>query len=101
VTAAKAGELKPVTDDSHPPDEVARLKEALEVEHQAALAREEEFQQLKAELTRCQQWLDERALAKDLPSAADILNQLRKRSRRSPVTLRDVEAILEIIDSLS
>ncbi len=101
VAAAKAGQLRSVTDDSPQPDEVARLKEALEVEHQAALAREEEFQQLKTELTRCQQLLDDSGQAGDLPPAADILNQLRKRPRRSAVTLRDVEAILEIIDSLS
>lgn len=36
--------------------------------------------------------------SKDLPEAADLLNQLKTRRKKSSATLADVEKILEIIE---
>ena len=34
----------------------------------------------------------------DLPEAADLLNRLKAKRKKSPVTLADIEAILEMIE---
>ena len=34
----------------------------------------------------------------DLPEAADLLNKLKAKRKKSPVTLADIEAILEMIE---
>jgi len=38
------------------------------------------------------------AASKDLPEAADLLNKLKAKRKKSPVTLADIEAILEMIE---
>jgi chromosome segregation ATPase len=37
--------------------------------------------------------------SKDLPEAADLLNQLKSKRKKSTTTLADLEAILEILES--
>lgn len=38
--------------------------------------------------------------ARDLPEAADLLNQLKAKRKKSAVTLADIDLILEIIEQL-
>jgi hypothetical protein len=38
------------------------------------------------------------ATASDLPEAADLLNQLKTKRKKSTATLADLEAILEMIE---
>jgi hypothetical protein len=38
------------------------------------------------------------AAASDLPEAADLLNQLKTKRKKSTATLADIEAILEMIE---
>jgi ribosomal protein S4 len=55
----------------------------------------EEREKLEAQLSELQQ---NPAPAIDLPSPADLLNQLKAERRKSTATLSDIEAILEMIE---
>ncbi len=65
--------------------------------------KEESLNQTRAELAAA---LAEVAVLKqksvtasvDLPEAADLLNKLKAKRKKSPVTLADIEAILEMIE---
>ncbi len=66
-----------------------------ELKHQDA-----EIERLKSELTRLAGENSEKSAAagKDLPEAAEILNQLKAHRKKSSATLADVEKILEILE---
>ena len=55
-----------------------------------------EIGELQAELSELKQ--KSAAASKDLPEAADLLNQLKARRKKSTASLADVEKILEIIE---
>jgi chromosome segregation ATPase len=90
--------------------EVIELRSQLEAEKKTGEEREEEFwglheqwdsskkeiQQLEAELADLKQ--KSAAASKDLPEAADLLNQLKAHRKKSSATLADVEKILEILE---
>jgi hypothetical protein len=52
--------------------------------------------QLEAELADLKQ---KSAAARELPEAADLLNQLKAKRKKSKADLADLEAILEILES--
>jgi len=56
-----------------------------------------EVRQLEAELADLKQ--KSAAASKDLPEAADLLNQLKAKRKKSTTTLADLETILEILES--
>jgi hypothetical protein len=58
---------------------------------------EEVRTELRAQLTDLKQ--KSAAASKDLPEAAEILNQLKSKRKKSTTTLADLEAILEILES--
>jgi chromosome segregation ATPase len=70
--------------------EVHRLK-------QEATDRDAEIEKLRSELA----YLKQKSVAatKDLPEAADLLNQLKARRKKSKADLADLEIILEILES--
>jgi chromosome segregation ATPase len=53
--------------------------------------------QLEQELAELKQ--KSTAASKDLPEAADLLNQLKSKRKKSKTDLADLEAILEILES--
>jgi predicted nucleic acid-binding Zn-ribbon protein len=53
--------------------------------------------QLEQELAELKQ--KSATASKDLPEAADILNQLKSKRKKSKTDLADLEAILEILES--
>jgi predicted nucleic acid-binding Zn-ribbon protein len=58
-----------------------------------------ETERLESELARLAGENSEKsATASDLPEAADLLNQLKTRRKKSTATLADIEAILEMIE---
>jgi chromosome segregation ATPase len=57
--------------------------------------REKQIEELRSELTELKQ---KSAAARDLPEAADLLNQLKARRKKSKTDLGDVEAILAMIE---
>jgi chromosome segregation ATPase len=59
--------------------------------------REKEFAVALAELLDLKQ--KPAAAGKDLPEAADLLNQLKTRRKKSKADLADLEAILEILET--
>jgi ABC-type transporter Mla subunit MlaD len=80
---------------------VRELQARLEVERadrrevEAQLAdREKQITELRSELKQ-----KSAAASKDLPEAADLLNQLKSKRKKSTTTLADLEAILEILES--
>ena len=82
--------------------EISELRSQLEQERasreeiEAELAdRGEQIRQLLSELAELKQ---KPAAARELPEAADLLNQLKTRRKKSSATLADVEKILEIIE---
>jgi uncharacterized coiled-coil DUF342 family protein len=56
-----------------------------------------EVRQLEAELAELKQ---KSAAARELPEAADLLNQLKAKRKKSNVNLVDVEVLLELLASL-
>jgi DNA repair exonuclease SbcCD ATPase subunit len=58
--------------------------------------REEQMRQLLSELAELKQ---KSATARELPEAADLLNQLKSQRKKSKADLTDLEAILEILES--
>jgi nucleosome binding factor SPN SPT16 subunit len=58
--------------------------------------RGEQIRQLLSELADLKQ---KSATARELPEAADLLNQLKARRKKSKTDLADLEAILEILES--
>jgi chromosome segregation ATPase len=59
--------------------------------------REAELAAVRAELSELKQ--KSAAASKDLPEAAEILNQLKAKRKKSTTTLADLEAILEILEN--
>jgi chromosome segregation ATPase len=83
--------------------EVQKLRSQLEQERadreevEAQLTdREEQIRQLLSELADLKQ---KSATARELPEAADLLNQLKAKRKKSKTDLADLEAILEILES--
>jgi uncharacterized coiled-coil protein SlyX len=68
--------------------EVQELRSRLEIER----ADREEIELELADLKQ------NSAAASELPEAADLLNRLKAKRKKSPVTLADIEAILEMIE---
>jgi hypothetical protein len=66
-----------------------------EVEVQLA-DREEQIRQLLSELADRKQ---KSATASELPEAADLLNQLKSKRKKSKTDLADLEVILDILES--
>jgi chromosome segregation ATPase len=56
--------------------------------------RDKELEQLRSELSDLKQ---KSAAASELPEAADLLNQLKAKRKKSKTDLADLEAILEIL----
>jgi phage shock protein A len=83
--------------------EISELRSQLEQERadreevQAQLTdREKQIEELRSEVSDLKQ--KSAAAGKDLPEAADLLNQLKARRKKSTATLADVEKILEILE---
>jgi chromosome segregation ATPase len=68
--------------------EVVELRSQLETERA-------DREEIEAELADLKQ---KSAPANELPEAADLLNKLKAKRKKSPVTLADIEAILEMIE---
>jgi len=84
--------------------EIAELRSQLETERagreevEAQLAdREKQIEELRSELSELKQ---KSAAASELPEAADLLNQLKAKRKKSTTTLADVEKILEILEGI-
>jgi chromosome segregation ATPase len=58
--------------------------------------RDKELEQLRSEFSELKQ--KSAAASKDLPEAADLLNRLKAKRKKSSVTLADVETLLEMIE---
>jgi chromosome segregation ATPase len=71
-----------------------REKEAADLRRNLS-DRDKELEQLRSELSDLKQ--KSATAGKDLPEAADLLNQLKAKRKKSTATLADVEKILEII----
>jgi uncharacterized protein YlxW (UPF0749 family) len=56
-----------------------------------------EVKQLKDEVERLQNELDNLRVQSELPEAANLLNQLKAKRKKSTASLADVEALLEMI----
>lgn len=63
-------------------------------------AQDAEIENLKSELARRSETKSEKSVAagKDLPEAAEVLNQLKGKRKKSRADLADLEAILEILE---
>jgi chromosome segregation ATPase len=72
----------------------SREKEIAEVRSQLEQERADR-EEIEAELAEQKQ---KSAPASELPEAADLLNKLKAKRKKSPVTLADIEAILEMIE---
>jgi len=68
---------------------VQELRSQLEIERADREEIETELSELKQKSA---------AASKDLPEAADVLNQLKAKRRKSKTELADVEKILEILE---
>jgi chromosome segregation ATPase len=76
--------------------ENSELKETC-AELRSQLERERaDREEIEAELSELKQ---KSAAARELPGAAEILNQLKTRRKKSKADLADLEAILEILES--
>jgi chromosome segregation ATPase len=84
-TIAKAGEQFDKLDQ-----EVTQIRSQLEQERA-------DREEIEAELAELKQ--KSAAASKNLPEAADILNQLKAKRKKSKTDLADLEAILEILES--
>ena len=58
----------------------------------------DEVKQLKDEVERLQNELGNLRNQNELPEAADLLNRLKAKRKKSTATLADIEAILEMIE---
>ncbi|MEG4293650.1 hypothetical protein Q5692_33610 [Microcoleus sp. C2C3] len=56
------------------------------------------MKQLKDEVERLQNELDNLRVQSELPEAANLLNQLKAKRKKSTSSLADVEALLEMIE---
>jgi hypothetical protein len=85
--------LKPNPKESALRLEIGELRSQLETERAAR-------KQIEAQLSEKEQNSSPAAtvLEKLTPDAATILSQLRAKRKKSPVSLTDIEAILEIIE---
>ena len=72
--------------------------EELRKELRAQLSdQDKQIEELQSELADLKQ--KSAAASKDLPEAADLLNQLKSKRKKSTTTLADLETILEILES--
>ena len=85
--------------------EISELRSQLEQERasweevQAQLTdREKQIEELRSEVSDLKQ--KSAAAGKDLPEAADLLNQLKSKRKKSTTTLADIEKILEILEEI-
>jgi chromosome segregation ATPase len=85
--------------------EILELRSQLEQERasweevQAQLTdREKQIEELRSEVSDLKQ--KSAAAGKDLPEAADLLNQLKSKRKKSTTTLADIEKILEILEEI-
>jgi len=85
--------------------EISKLRSQLEQERasreevQAQLTdREKQIEELRSEVSDLKQ--KSAAAGKDLPEAADLLNQLKSKRKKSTTTLADIEKILEILEEI-
>jgi chromosome segregation ATPase len=78
---------------------VADSDEELNEQSEKLQRQDAEIKNLKSELARLAGENSEKsAAASNLPEAADLLNQLKARRKKSTATLADIEAILEMIE---
>jgi predicted nucleic acid-binding Zn-ribbon protein len=85
---------------------ISDLDEELSERFNELKRQDTEIENLKSETERLESELARRsgenseksATASDLPEAADLLNQLKTRRKKSTATLADIEAILEMIE---
>jgi len=82
----RSDELEEELDDRE--KEVAELRRNLS-------DRETELAAVQSELSDLKQ---KSATARELPEAAELLNQLKSKRKKSTTTLADIEAILEMIE---
>lgn len=85
--------------------EISELRSQFEQERadreevQAQLTdREKQIEELRSEVSDLKQ--KSAAAGKDLPEAADLLNQLKSKRKKSTTTLADIEKILEILEEI-
>jgi len=91
ATQAKNQRLK--NDSGNSQAEIVELRSQLETERADRKQIEVELSQLKQNFAPAATLLE-----KSTPDAATILSQLRVKRKKSPVSLADIEAILEIIE---
>ena len=85
---------------------ISDLDEELSERFNELKRQDTEIENLKSETERLESELacrsgensEKSATASDLPEAADLLNQLKTRRKKSTATLADIEAILEMIE---
>jgi chromosome segregation ATPase len=90
--------------------EIAELRSQLEAEKTRYEELDEEFRELDDQWSHCKKEVRQleaeladlkqksAAAGKDLPAAADLLNQLKAKRKKSSASLADVELILEMIE---
>jgi chromosome segregation ATPase len=93
LEAAQAKNQRLQNDLGNSQAEVAELRSQLEAERVDRKQIEVEFSQLKQNFAPTATLLE-----KSTPDAATILSQLRVKRKKSPVSLADIKAILEIIE---
>jgi chromosome segregation ATPase len=59
--------------------------------------RDKQIEELRSQLSELKQ---KSAAASELPEAAEMLNQLKSKRKKSTATLADVEIILEILEGI-
>lgn len=81
--------------------EIAELNARLAATNQKILEREDEIGQLESELTRRLEEISSSStpivIGVEFPEAADLLNQLKGKRKKSKLELADVAALLEIL----
>jgi chromosome segregation ATPase len=93
LEAAQAKNQRLKNDSSNSQAEIVELRSQLEAERVDHKQIEVEFSQLKQNFAPAATLLE-----KSTPDVATILSQLRVKRKKSPVSLADIEAILEIIE---
>ena len=86
--------LKPNTEE-----EIAELRRRLEASDAIIRNRNQEIAALQSQLSDLQE--NSASAGEDFPDAADLLNQLLGKRKKSKADLADVKAILELIEGIS
>jgi chromosome segregation ATPase len=75
--------------------------EELSEQFKALKLQDAEIERLKSELTHRSGEISEKSVAaSELPEAADLLNELKAKRKKSSATLADIEKILEILEGI-